>query len=231
MIDIAALVDLTLLKGDETEESMAALCSKAVKHHVAAVCVYPEWVARCVELLMDNSGVKVASVVNFPHGDDTLQETLSVIEKLKKDGADEVDVVLPYHRWLNGDREYAKKFISFCKECCGNKVLLKCILETGELKEAALIYDASLDALTHGADFIKTSTGKTSVSATYDAASVMIKAIKDYGVVGKGIKVSGGIKTKEQAEAYIKIAADIMGDEFIRPSTFRFGASSLVENL
>ena len=117
MIDIAALVDLTLLKGDETEESIAALCSKAVKHHVAAVCVYPEWVARCVELLTDNSGVKVASVVNFPHGDDTLQETLSVIEKLKKDGADEVDVVLPYHRWLNGDREYAKKFISK-----GNKV-------------------------------------------------------------------------------------------------------------
>ncbi len=231
MVDILSLIDLTSLRGDETQDDVRALCEKANAFHTAAVCVYPKFVSSCKKFLNDEGLVKVATVVNFPSGDASLDDTLAEIRGAKADGTDEIDVVFPYQKWLHGDKSYAKSFISFCREMCGDGIILKCILETGEIKESGLIYDATLDAIAAGADFVKTSTGKTSVSATYEAAEYMIRAVRDSGVKGVGAKISGGVKTKEQALTYIKIASDIMDDVFITPKTFRFGASSLLDNL
>lgn len=231
IVDILSLIDLTSLKGNETEEDITELCKKAATFHTAAVCVYPAFVGNCKRCLAENCGVKIASVVNFPGGNNTLTDTLAEISAVKTAGADEVDVVLPYQKWLHGDKSYAKSFVSFCKEACGDDIILKCILETGEIKESGLIYDATLDVIACGADFVKTSTGKTPVSATYQAAEYMIRAIRDSGRKGIGAKISGGIRTEQQALDYIKIASDIMDDDFIKPATFRFGASSLLDNL
>jgi len=230
MIDIPSLIDLTSLKGNETAEDIENLCKKAVNFHTAAVCVYPAFIGDCKKHL-DGKSIKIASVVNFPSGNNPLDDTLDEIRKAKADGANEIDVVFPYDKWLHGNKSYAKSYMSFCREVCGDDVIMKCILETGEIKELGLIYDATLDVIAAGAGFVKTSTGKTPVSATYGAAEYMIRAVRDSKVKGIGAKISGGIKTKEQALAYIKIASDIMDDVFIKPATFRFGASSLLDNL
>jgi deoxyribose-phosphate aldolase len=156
---LLGFVDFTRLEENDTESNIAAFCEKAQLPlgHVAAVCVYPQYV-RLATAQFAGTPVKVATVANFPEGASSLETVLLEVGSALQDGAEEVDVVFPYHRYLAGEQQYAKTFVSSCKAACGEDVKLKVILETGVLLDPAIIADAALDALTAGADFIKTST-------------------------------------------------------------------------
>ena len=201
---------------------------RAAEYGTAAVCVWPEYVARCVELL-DGSDVGIATVVNFPKGNQqtgvVLDQTLTALS----DGATEIDVVLPYRMFRNGDVKPTASLIEAVGDIIAPPGALKVILETGELDDEAIRGAAEL-AVGLGADFIKTSTGKTDVSATLGAARIMLEVIAatDRTV---GLKPSGGIRTYDAAVAYLDLAAEMMGPEWATPSTFRFGASGLLDAL
>lgn len=226
---IISLVDLTTLNESDTETVVAALCQKAVNHygHVAAVCIYPAFVKYAVEQLVD-SPVKVATVANFPHATDSLENVQATITQSIADGVDEIDVVFPYPAYLAGDRQTAKNFIAECKKACGKNIVLKVILETGVLKTVDIIAAVSADVIEAGADFLKTSTGKTAIGATLEAAAAMLLVIRQSGLP-VGFKASGGVRTIEQACQYIGLANQIMGPEWVSPRTFRLGASQLVD--
>jgi len=225
------LLDLTQLGESDQAADADALCRRAVTPHghVAAVCVWPRFVARCQVALAD-SGVRVAAVANFPAGILGVAAAESETRGIVDGGADEVDLVMPYRAWMAGQREAARDLIACCKAACGARVGLKVILETGVLGTPEAIREASLDAIRAGADFIKTSTGKTDVSATPEAAGVMLKAIRESGA-GVGFKASGGIRNVLQADDYLALADDIMGSDWAGPGRFRFGASGLLESL
>lgn len=231
---IFSLIDLTSLNNSDTNETIISLCKNAQFHldHVAAICVYPQFISLAKQLIKNNL-IKIATVVNFPEGTQSLEKTITEIKQALADGADEIDVVFPYTAFLNDQREFARNYISQCKSICGAHVTLKVILETGELKSDQNIANASVDAINSGADFLKTSTGKTSVGATLEAAFIMLNAIKKASSEGKvlGFKAAGGVKTLSDAAPYIYLAQEVMGKEWISPQTFRFGASSLVTNI
>jgi len=224
-----SFIDLTDLSNDHAAKGIDALCARAAKYHTAAVCVWPEHVARCVELLK-GSGVGIATVINFPKGNQQvgplLEETLTALS----DGATEIDLVMPYKMFRNGDVKPTASLIEAVGDIIAPPGIFKVILETGELADGAMIRSAAELAIGLGADFIKTSTGKTEVSATLDAVRVMLEVIAaaDRTV---GIKPSGGIGTYESAMAYLDLAAEIMGPDWATPATFRFGASSLLDAL
>jgi len=227
-----SLLDLTDLADDTTSAAAASLCERARRAHVAAVCVWPQFVTLCSDTL-DGSGVRIATVVNFPSGEESIGEVLDTTSRALVDGADEIDVVLPYRAWLRGDTHAAADVLDGVRDLSssGNPMAtVKVIIETGELPDRAAIDRASHFAIAHGADFVKTSTGKTPVSATLDAAETIIEAID---VSGKpvGFKASGGIRTVDDARSYLELAATLMGEEWISPKTFRFGASSLLDAL
>lgn len=229
------LIDLTSLNATDTEASIAAFCEKAQTSlgHVAAVCVYPQFV-RLVAAQFAGTAIKAATVVNFPDGNTPLESVLIEIGRAVQDGAQEIDVVFPYQRYLSGDRQYAQSFVLACKATCGEKVSLKMILETGILSNPATIADASIDALTSGADFIKTSTGKVANGATLEAAATMLLVLRQATLQLKrnmGIKISGGVREIHQAAQYIELADNIMGKDWVTPATFRIGASQLVDQI
>lgn len=232
---ILSLLDYTSLNDNDSLASLATFLerAKASPTPVAAVCVLPPFV-RVAATAMANSSVQVATVANFPDGSMPLEEVLVEIGQEIEDGAQEVDVVFPYDRYLAGEEQYAHQFVVACKAACGEKALLKVILETGALNDPAIIADASYEALTAGADFIKTSTGKRPEGATFEAAATMLLVLKHLGTQLKrplGLKVSGGIRTIEQAAHYIELADKIMGRAWVTPETFRIGASKLFDEL
>ncbi len=226
-----ALLDLTNLDDGCSEADVDALCERAVgpAGKVAAVCVWPRFVARSRANLL-GTGVAVAAVANFPDGSADIDRAVAETRAIVADAGDEVDVVLPYSAWLSGDREAAKALVTACKEACGKTGHLKVILETGRLKTPGHIIEASRDAIAAGADFIKTSTGKIEVSATPEAAQAMLTVIADTDKP-IGFKAAGGIRTVEDAAAYLEIADRIMGPDWVSPRTFRFGASGLLDDL
>jgi deoxyribose-phosphate aldolase len=230
-----SLVDLTSLNEGDTPAAIATLCAKAQSAlgHVAAICVYPQFIS-LVAANFARTPVRAATVVNFPEGASSLEAVLAEINESIQSGAQEVDVVFPYARYLSGEQHYAHQFISTCKAACGESVLLKVILETGALSDVTIIADASYTALAAGADFIKTSTGKISEGATLEAAATMLLVIKHTEPQVKhrlGFKVSGGIRTIVDAAQYVELADRIMGREWVTPATFRIGASKLVDEL
>lgn len=227
-------IDLTSLNSTDTEASIASFCEKAQTPYgsVAAVCVYPQFV-RLAAAQFAGTPIKTATVVNFPDGVSPLETVLIEMGRALQDGAQEIDVVFPYHRYLAGERQYVSSFISACKAACGNNVL-KVILETGVLVDPVIIADASLDVITSGADFIKTSTGKVAEGATLEAAATMLLVIRHAEPQLKrhvGIKISGGIREIQQAAQYLELADRIMGRDWASPETFRIGASKLVDEL
>ncbi len=231
---VVSLIDLTSLNSSDTQASVASFLGKANTSHgnVAAVCVYPQFVRLAVAQLA-SSKIKVATVANFPDGNQALDDVLVAIGSALEDGANEIDVVFPYERYLAGERHYAHTFTEACKAVCGDKVTLKVILETGVLNEPAIIADAAYDVLAAGADFIKTSTGKISENATLDAAATMLLVICHIEPQLKhhvGIKISGGIRDMQTAAQYIALADNIMGREWVTARTFRIGASKLIES-
>lgn len=227
-----ALLDLTELGDAATTEQVEHLCRRAVGPFgtVAAVCVWPRHVAIAAEHLW-GSGVRVATVVNFPSGDEPVHEVLAVTSQALADGADEIDLVLPYRAVIAGDIAHAAAMLDHVRAAVpADGHVLKVILETGELGHPDLVDRAARLAIEHGADFIKTSTGKTPTSASLQATGIMLQAIRETPRT-VGLKPSGGIRTLADAAAYLHQADEFMGPRWATPATFRFGASGLLDAL
>ncbi|WP_110691291.1 deoxyribose-phosphate aldolase [Salinicola halophyticus] len=234
-----AMMDLTSLNDDDNDATIQALCRRTDTPHgaPAAVCIYPAFIETANRELIDmglrNTGVRervrIATVTNFPHGCVNVERASRETRAAVAAGADEVDVVFPYKAMINGDTESGRALVTACRDACGDR-LLKVILETGELKDPVLIRQAADIALECGADFLKTSTGKVPVNATLEAAEILLTAIRDSGR-DVGFKAAGGIRTAEDAKAYLDLAAGIMGEAWLTPAHFRFGASGLLDAL
>lgn len=235
------LMDLTSLNDDDTPEKIIALCHQAHTEagNTAAVCIYPRFIplARKTLNALGLNDVAIATVTNFPAGDDDIEIAVAETRAAIAYGADEVDVVFPYRALIAGNEEVGAELVRRCKDVCGvddsgqKQVLLKVIIETGELKDPALIRKASDIAIAAGADFIKTSTGKVPVNATPESARIMLEAIRDSGNTQVGFKPAGGIRTAEDAALHLDMADEIMGDGWVNSRHYRFGASSLLGNL
>lgn len=241
-LDLAiSMVDLTTLEGADTPGRIASLCAKAVRPDavdpgapsVAAVCVYPDLVARAREALAGTS-VRVASVATaFPSGRASLAVKLLDVADAVAAGADEVDMVIDRGAFLSGRLGDVFEEIATVKEACG-PAHLKVILETGELVTYDAVRRASWLAMLAGADFIKSSTGKVSVNATLPGALVMLEAARDFAEsTGRvvGVKMAGGIRTAKDALRYLVLVNETAGSTWLTPEHFRFGASSLLNDL
>ncbi|HIP18695.1 MAG TPA: deoxyribose-phosphate aldolase [Sulfurovum sp.] len=228
-----SLMDLTTLNEDDTEQKVIDLChqAKSLAGDTAAVCIYPKFIEIAKKTLhaQDRNNIKVATVTNFPHGNDDIAQAVFETENAIASGADEVDVVFPYSALIKGNETVGYELVKACKKACGN-VLLKVIIESGELQSAECIRRASEIAIDAGADFIKTSTGKVAVNATLEAAKIMLTVIKEKDP-DVGFKAAGGVKDAQTAKAYLDLAREILGKEWVSPAHFRFGASSLLGNL
>ena len=227
---VLALLDLTSLETSDDAARIEGLCARARTPfgNVAAVCIYGPFVPLCRRALA-STGVKVATVVNFPYGRPNAAAAALETRMLVASGADEIDMVLPFESVIRGDKAAARDTVTACREACGSRTL-KVILETGALVEAERIADASRIAIEAGADFIKTSTGKLPVGATPDAARTMLAAIRDSGRA-VGFKAAGGVRTLEQAQTYIGLAEAALGAGWCTPGNFRIGASGLLDDL
>lgn len=221
-----ALLDLTDLSAGATEAGIVALCAKAVlpEGHVAAVCVWPQFVGIARRVLKGNE-VRIATVVNFPAGGTHVGRITSDVTEALSDGADEIDLVMPYKAFLDGDTEIAAEMIGEVRAVCDGKTL-KVILESGAFPDQVKLRQACELVITAGADFLKTSTGKIEISATPEASATILETIKASGRQ-VGFKASGGIRTLAEARLYLDLADRIMGPGWATPKTFRYGASSL----
>lgn len=224
---LLGLLDLTNLESACGPAEVKALCARAVdpRGPVAAVCLWPQFVGEAKRTLRED-GVRVTTVVNFPAGGEDLERVLDDIGEALQDGADEIDMVLPYQAFLRGDTALAADMVREAKGIVGEDRLLKVILETGAFPDTTSIGAASTLAVQAGADFLKTSTGKIAVSATPEAAKAMLAVIRGAGRP-VGLKVSGGIRTLAEASRYLTMAEEAMGAGWATPATFRIGASSL----
>ncbi|OBX03593.1 deoxyribose-phosphate aldolase [Gallibacterium genomosp. 3] len=230
-----SLMDLTTLNDNDTDEIVTELCHKESNPvgQTAAVCIYPQFIQTAKQALQQQgcTQVAVATVTNFPAGAADIELARRETEMAIQSGADEVDVVFPYRALMAGDEKIGAELVAACKRACGDK-LLKVIIETGELQSAELIRKASEIAIQAGADFIKTSTGKVKVNATLSAAKIMLETIRDLGIQDRvGFKAAGGVRTAEEAQQYLQLAADLFGEQWLTPRHFRFGASGLLNNL
>ena len=228
-----SLVDLTDLSDDCDASSVAALCERASQFGTAAVCVWPDFVSLASEILGEfraDNGPTVATVVNFPTGDERPYSVAIQTERAIADGADEIDVVLPYRAFADGDRDRPPAVLQAVRSASDGTALMKVILEVGELPDVATIARATQFAIDHGADFVKTSTGKTKVSATPEAVAAMLDVLA-HERRAIGIKPSGGISTVGDAEQYLALAEAAMGTGWLSRRTFRFGASGLLTAL
>lgn len=235
------MIDLTTLEGKDTEGKVIQMCYKAMHPAddivglptVAAVCVYPNFV-KTAKKALENSNVKVASVATaFPSGNSTHEIKISDTKLAVDSGADEVDMVISRGEFLQGNYNFVFDEIASIKEACG-KARLKVILETGELSSLENVRKASDIAILAGADFIKTSTGKIQPAATMPVTLVMLQAINDhYLKTGKmvGMKPAGGISTAKSALQYLVMLHETLGNKWMNNQWFRFGASSLANDI
>ncbi|MCL4283291.1 MAG: deoxyribose-phosphate aldolase [Flavobacteriales bacterium] len=236
-----SMIDLTTLEGQDTPGKVAQMCYKAMHlhdqlpglPHVAAVCVYPTLVKVAKKALGD-SGVKVAAVATaFPSGQAPRSVKIADTKFAVSEGADEIDMVISRGHFHSGDHNFVFDEIAAVKEACG-KARLKVILETGELGTYDKVRLASDIAIAAGADFIKTSTGKISPAATMPVTLVMLHAIRDHYLrTGRMIamKPAGGIRTSKEALHYLMMVKEELGPEWLDPHWFRFGASSLANDI
>jgi deoxyribose-phosphate aldolase len=235
---VVSMMDLTTLEGKDTPGKVAYLCRKAIqpaapRYEVpscAAVCVYPNLVAEAVRLAA-GSKLSVASVATaFPSGQFPLNQKLEDVRWAVEQGASEIDMVISRGEFLRGNRSLTFDEIAATKEACG-PAHLKVIFETGELQTYDNVRLASEIAMEAGADFIKTSTGKITPAATLPVSLVMLLAVRDFYLrTGKriGIKPAGGIRQAKEALHYLVMVKEILGDDWLDPTLFRFGASALL---
>lgn len=235
-------IELTTLKNTDNDESVMAFTEKVNRFdndypelpHVATICVYPCFAA-AVKNTLDVDGVNIACVSgSFPSSQALIEVKVAETALAVKDGADEIDIVMPVGKFLCGDYEGVCDDISELKETCGEDVAMKVILETGCLRDTADIKKASILSMYAGADYIKTSTGKEKVSATPVAAYVMCQAIKEYyDQTGRqvGFKPAGGINTVDDALAYYTIVKEVLGEKWLTNKWLRLGTSRLANLL
>jgi deoxyribose-phosphate aldolase len=236
-----SMMDLTTLEAKDTPGKVRQLCAKAIRPYeampdlpsAAAVCVYPNMV-RVAKEALGNSGVKVAAVATaFPSGMSSRKVKIDETKYAVNEGADEIDMVISRGHFLAGEYNFVFDEIAAVKEACGD-AHLKVILETGELSTYDNVRLASDIAMYAGADFIKTSTGKIQPAATLPVTLVMLEAIRDfYYKEGKmiGMKPAGGISTAKLAIQYLVVLRETLGEAWMNPDYFRFGASSLANDL
>lgn len=226
-----SLLDLTNLRDDCDNAAIENLCLRAQTPYgnSAAICIWPRFVAHARQILGDDHPVRIATVVNFPSGNLAVAAVVEETRKAVEDGADEIDLVIPYNAFIAGDEAAVTTMVEAVRSACPQSTL-KVILETGELKDMALVRRASELAIAAGADFIKTSTGKVHVNATLEAADIMLRAIRE-SRAKVGFKPAGGISTVADADLYLRLAESILGPNWVMPSTFRFGASSLLDDI
>jgi deoxyribose-phosphate aldolase len=228
-----ALLDLTELGDQASEADIAKLCARAKGGDsippVAAVCVWPRHVAQARSALA-GTGIRIATVMNFPSGEEPMPAVLAMMQAALEAGADEIDLVMPWRAFLAGDEEQAAALMRGVKAALPVDRLLKVILESGGYPDVASIRRAADLAIRCGAHFIKTSTGKTGTGASLEAARVMLDAILAVPR-SVGLKPSGGIRSFADAAAYLALADDRMGPGWTAPETFRFGASGLHDAL
>src|SRR6202162_3693857 len=236
-----SMIDLTTLEGKDSEGKVRQMCQKAVRPlpgdpsvpHVAAVCVYPNFVSIAKDALA-GSGVKVASVATgFPAGQVPLPVKMEDTRRAVAMGADEIDMVIDRGAFLSGDYDRVAEEIVAVKDACG-EAHLKVILETGELETYDNVRRASQLTMGAGADFIKTSTGKIQPASTPGVVLVMLEAIRDhYKETGRrvGMKPAGGIKTSKQALHLLVLVKETLGDAWLTPDLFRIGASTVANDL
>jgi deoxyribose-phosphate aldolase len=227
-------LDLTSLNENDGQAQVAALCERAAptasRGAVAAVCVWPR-LARFARAMAPNQ-VAVAAVANFPDGSSDVERALRDTADIVQAGAQEVDLVLPYRSLLADDLNACQRVLQAVRRA-SEGLILKVILESGELREPRFIEQAARLALDAGADFLKTSTGKTPVSATPRAAQLMLRSIaNDAQARGRvGFKASGGIGSVADAALYLELVADHLGAEALVPARFRIGASALLNQI
>ncbi len=236
-----SMIDLTTLEGMDTLGKVRQLCAKGIHPypampelpHVAAICVYPNMVRVAKEALVGTT-IHVASVATaFPSGMAEFTTRLADTRYAVEEGADEIDMVISRGRYLRGEYNAIFDEIAATKEVCG-EVHLKVILETGELETLDHVRRASEISMEAGADFIKTSTGKISPGATMEVTLVMLEAIRDFmDRTGKmvGMKPAGGIRDTKTAIAYLVMVKETLGPDWLTPEWFRFGASTLTNDL
>ena len=238
-----SMVDLTTLEGKDTPGKVASLCQKALRPHedpaipqVAAVCVYPSMVRHARRALGEDTAVRIASVATaFPSGQSPLRTRLAEVKAAVADGADEIDMVINRGAFLSGEFGEVQDEIVAVLQACGDATL-KVILEVSELETFDNIRAASFLAMRvlRPGDFIKTSTGKTSLNATLGNNQVMLEAIRDFYLdTGTPIamKPAGGIRTAKQALQFLIAVKETLGDEWLNNTRYRFGASSLLNDL
>ncbi|MBQ8863885.1 MAG: deoxyribose-phosphate aldolase [Rikenellaceae bacterium] len=237
-----ASIDLTTLDCCDSERSVAEFVRKAVEFRaaypeipdVASICVYPSFV-ETVGVGLGSSNIAITSVAGgFPSSQTFIEVKMLEVAMAAENGADEVDVVINVGEMLEGEYDRMANTLEVLRGEIDEDVVMKVIVESGALQTPELIYKASLLAMLAGADFVKTSTGKIDRSATPEAAVAMCLAIRDYyAATGRkvGFKVAGGVRTAEDAVLYYSVVAQILGEEWLTPSLFRIGASSLANNL
>ncbi|MDC2999391.1 deoxyribose-phosphate aldolase [Acidimicrobiaceae bacterium] len=238
---IVSMCDLTTLEGEDTEGKIIQMSSKAMSPDpnddnvpsAAAVCVYPALVSTAKKIVKD-SNVKVASVSSyFPSGQAPIESKISDTQFAIDEGADEIDIVINRKAFFEGDYKKVYEEIKALKDVCG-EIHLKTILEIGELKTYENIKKASVIALCAGSDFIKTSTGKISNGSSREACLIMARTVREfesYGYGMRGIKVAGGIRDAKDAIRYLVIINEELGGSWLSPDYFRFGASSLLDDV
>ncbi len=225
-----ACLDLTSLNDGDTAADIDALCRRAQTAYgpVAAVCVWPRFVAQARAALP--ASIKVAAVANFPDGALDVARALADVAEIAQAGGDEVDVVLPYRALLADQSSEVADFLAEVRHAT-RPLTLKVIIESGELASAERIAQATRLALVAGADFVKTSTGKTKIGATPEAAAVMLKEIQASGLLAAGFKASGGVRSVADAAGYIAQTQAALGAAALNPQRLRFGASGLLTDI
>lgn len=235
-------IELTSLHTTDTEEEILALVEKVNNFekdysdlpHVATICTYPVF-TELIRNSLEVDGVKITNVCgNFPSSQSRMEVKIAETSLAIQDGAEEIDIVMPVGKFLSEDYEGVADDINELKECCGEEIPMKVILETGDLKNDSNIKKAAILAMYAGADYIKTSTGKEKISATPEAVYVMCKAIKEYHDetgIQIGLKPAGGINTVMDAVIFYTIVKEVLGEKWLTNKWFRLGTSRLTNLL
>jgi deoxyribose-phosphate aldolase len=228
---LVACLDLTRLDDTIDEAAIDALAKRAVTPlgNVAAICIPPAWVAR-TKLALAGAPIAIATVINFPGGEDGPEMVHGVTVSAVLAGATEIDIVFPYKRFLADAAPPASRTLRTCRDACGASVKLKVILETGAFHSTEALQRAASVAIDGGADFLKTSTGKREPGATLEAASILLAQIEASGFP-VGFKASGGVRTPRHAASYLNLAESMLGKGWATPDRFRIGASALLDAL
>lgn len=228
------LLELTSLNIDDTTERIVALCERALTPvgNVAAVCVLPRFAGlarRTLDSLLARE-VKVVAAVNFPNAGASVSTVESETHAAMLTGADEIDLVYPFHAQLSGDRAIGAEMVAACKAKCGDRGLLTVTLETGVLRDPQIIHQVCRNAIQGGASFLKTTTGKQAAGTTPQAARILIEAIAEVGAQ-VGFKASGNVRTLDEARLYLDVVQRKFGPLWCAPTRVRLSGASLLDDL